>query len=48
MPGICGICHKRIADDEPHFSQGLAWLHVECYEKQKPQSPPERRRPHNQ
>jgi hypothetical protein len=44
MPAVCRICRKPIADNEPHFRQGLAWFHVECYEKrQKPQSPAKRR-----
>ena len=38
---ICAICRKPIAEDEPHYRAGVAWLHLKCYEKVTP----DRKRP---
>jgi hypothetical protein len=30
---ICRVCEKPIAENEPHYRAGLAWLHTKCYEE---------------
>jgi len=30
---ICRVCQKPIAENEPHYRAGRAWLHIKCYEK---------------
>ena len=33
---ICVVCKKPIAEREPHYRAGVAWLHIKCYEETRP------------
>ena len=29
----CAVCGEAVKIDEGHYRAGLAWFHLECYEK---------------